>query len=462
MELEDLSSVAFNNQLHNRVKERKDDGDDDNHEANLVQQTFYQGLHGFVFAASGWVSAGSAVLQVTHDTAHLRLVSAAVDSWRGTTGLAQDLWTATLLTTGLYQPIAPEATGVSHEDWQLLSHTSRAMTQLQAWKQAGGNFYTADIRGPARILTVASALSYASAADAQRTLAQNPQNRWTVTLLNGQNRSTAQAMLLTTTTNTIDSSTSNSENKATPFAILAFRGTELPDDDPTRQFFPDWLRNINWELTDYETPSYQNQQGEQVAKGFLNGYLSLRTELLSTLEELARQPSTNSQHDPSLAAGQSSKVQLYVTGHSQGAALAAVSLLDLHAQENIDLCACISVAQPKVGNASFTRAVNDQRFLLDLLGNRDITGFDPVISLPPVWPAEPDAVAPPGRFWPIQVGHVTQRPVSFGEHERIVGQVQSNPIANAWLTGNAIRRSFMSAPLHWPGGRVGYLSALKE
>lgn len=111
------------------------------------------------------------------------------------------------------------------------------------------------------------------------------------------------------------------------------------------------------------------------------------------------------------------------------------------------------MAQPKFCNAAYAspriqEAARKAVVPIETLGNQDVSRFDPVISVPPPALAK-ETVAPPARFWKVRVGEKTVGPMVKERHEEIVNS-------------NVIFRVLMSAPLLWPGGPVGYLSALKE
>lgn len=142
-------------------------------------------------------------------------------------------------------------------------------------------------------------------------------------------------------------------------------------------------------------------------------------------------------------------VDLFVTGHSAGGALAQVSLLDLaQAQDNsFKLRGCITLAQPRFCDSDYAEKVTNamKNIPLDMLANEDVTGVDPVVSLGGTWTA-----VPAGRFWTVRVGKILTGPLTSPEHH-LTAQAPLLQLA---------RRIVMSGPLHWPGGRVGYLRAL--
>jgi hypothetical protein len=296
-------------------------------------------------------------------------------------------------------------------------------------------------REAARILTVASTLSYATENEAKRQLTTHAPSRSARLLpLEAQEGKSAQAMLFTyvgTSSSTTDAA------RARPIAILAFRGTELPDDEKEgiREFYPDWLHNLR-SLTPIEDPDgWVAKSFHEAWQGSPHGTKGLKADFLKEI------------HAFSIVCG-GKTLDMFVTGHSTGGALAQVSLLDLaQAQESDDnsfsLPGCITLAQPRFCDDTYAKKVTEamKNIPRDMLANEDGTGIDPVVSVGGTW-----SVVPPGRLWKVRVGEILTSPLGKTEAERA---------AHAPLPVFG-RRIAMSLPLHWPGGRVGYLVALEK
>lgn len=296
----------------------------------------------------------------------------------------------------------------------------------------------------ARAMTVASALSYASEEDACELMRDN-HGDWAVRVLEHDN---AEAMLLMA--ENLRETLPDHPDTHVPVVIVAFRGTEVPDNDGRRQFFPDWLRNLSFELTDYDR---NNAVNGRAAKGILEawrgtegGSLGLKDQILACINEYSR-------------SHRNTEVHVYVTGHSQGGALAAVSLLDLLNEQasrgTYVVKGCLTIAQPKVGDAAYSTAVGNAvesaGIPFDIVANCDATGVDPFVGMPPAtW--SPETTTPVGRFWKVRVGRTTHGPGTQESHQEV---------AEASLLPN-IRRLTRSMQLHWPGGNTGYLAALAE
>ena len=138
-------------------------------------------------------------------------------------------------------------------------------------------------------------------------------------------------------------------------------------------------------------------------------------------------------------------VQLFVTGHSQGAALAGVSLLDLLQDQQPQVYAvkgCLVVAAPKHGDRTYTDALNKaiakNPIPFDLLANQDMR------ELPPF-------VAPSGHLWIVRVDQKMTGPATEQEKDQVI---------NTNLE-TVVRRIFLTTPLHAIGGRIGYLHAME-
>lgn len=361
------------------------------------------------------------------------LTSAASGACTVVQNYGSDVATAVKLGVGTQRPIAPEALGVTDAQWELLGSADavRHLREYAACKSDDDVVqHVPTFLEAAKILTLAATLSYATETKANKLLAEHEIKNWVATLVTDDTVKRAQAMLLT-----------SKSDAASPMAILAFRGTELPEDDNEGwlEFCPDWLRNLDFRPT--EAPG-----GGNVAHGFfeawngpleLNNGKSLRANVVDAI------------HAFSAKCG-GRPVDLYVTGHSAGGSLAQMSLLDLLKAQDEDvnpvfrLRACLTLAQPRFCDEAYTKRVEEamRNIPLDMLANEDITGVDPCVSVGGPWTKEP-----PGRFWIVHVGEALSKPTDVSH------VVLADPPS---LT----RRLLMSVPLHWPGGRVGYLSAL--
>ena len=313
---------------------------------------------------SAHISGASAAIETLDHLTHWRWNETIESGWNGGVGYVSDLTTAAGLAVGLIRPVAPEALGLSEQDWNVLWSCQMAIAALKTYacqecskRVDWDNDDIEAFRNAARVLTVASALSYADEAAAQDKMGEdsnNSSNGWSVKLVEYQK---AQAMLLMA----ID------RKKETPVVILAFRGTELPDDDLRREFSPDWRRNLQFTLV-------ESEQGK-VAEGFLEAWNGLMPQVLEEINKYSREN------------GNDFPVDLFVTGHSQGGALASVSLMDLLACQSTHYTVrgCLTVAQPRIGDeiqAELLReAVDNADIPLDLVANEDVTGVDPVVSL---------------------------------------------------------------------------------
>jgi hypothetical protein len=186
--------------------------------------------------------------------------------------------------------------------------------------------------------------------------------------------------------------------------------------------------------------------GGKVARGFLEAWRGIRDgepglecKILNELKDYY---------------GIGRHVDLFITGHSQGGALASVSLLDLLDEDRdarYTVRGCLTLAQPKYGDEKHSRALRDKvvqnKIPFDLVANEDSTGVDPVVSL-----GGCNTKMPVGRFWKVRAGEETRGPQMQEKHKEIIEATFSNIL---W-------RGITSAPLHWPGGPHGYLAALDK
>ena len=344
------------------------------------------------------------------------------------------------------RPLVPEVAGMTKDDWLHMNNLNQALHSLNCVED-GGWLEPDTFLPAARVLTAASAAAYLTEAQATKLFG----GAWEVELLESPFHS-AQAMLF------------SARGGDQEYAIIAFRGTELPDELLRREFIPDWYRNLYVEQREYviNDKHYSSPEGEHVtvAAGFLKGWLQLRSHILERLEHRSR------------ISGEI--IQVFVTGHSQGGALASVSLLDLAneqdatAEENglrtFSLRGCITVAQPKVGNSHYTEAVIAELGLdrIHLLANQNALGYDPAISLPPAGQAllGTSADIPPGYFWPIRVRQTTPPPIHGPVHRSIV-RTHTGRICEDVLSNLKALSRLIAFPVHWPGGDSGYMAALK-
>lgn len=397
-----------------------------------------------VNAASTVETVGSDVIEALDHLVKLRWIEAAKDSWMAMTDLGSGMLTTAQLGWGMKLSAAPETLHITKEQFQLLHFM---INPLKEWSRHEfptrmdiESFSEDDVKvflAAARVMTVASALAYVDQKDAQDIVDDGwvvGKDKWRVKVLEYGG---AQAMLLLE-----ENIPPNDGAERNPVVVLSFRGTELPDDEANgaRQFVPDWWRNLSFRLTHYREDDY----GGSVAKGFLEAWRGIRDgepglerKIRSELIDYGR------------------KVDLFITGHSQGGALAAVSLLDL-LDEDLEnapytVCGCLTLAQPKYGDEEHSEALRDKvvqkKIPFDLVANEDGTGVDAVVSL-----GGPLTKMPVGRFWKVRAGHVTHGPVTQEIHKEIVEASLSKIL---W-------RGATSAPLHWPGGPHGYLAALEK
>ncbi len=128
------------------------------------------------------------------------------------------------------------------------------------------------------------------------------------------------------------------------FAVLAFRGTESPQD---------WRTNRN-----VKRVPLPGVPGVTVHCGFLEAFTYCRGEIEAAVDT----------HVPST-------LGLYITGHSLGGALAQIASAVL---DRDNLAACYTFGSPRVGTANFDRQVKCPHY-------RVINNWDLVPGLPPPW-----------------------------------------------------------------------------
>ena len=128
------------------------------------------------------------------------------------------------------------------------------------------------------------------------------------------------------------------------FAVLAFRGTETPQDRCT-------------DLNAKRVP-LPGVQGVTVHRGFLEAFMHCREEIKAGVD--AHVPST---------------LPLYITGHSMGGALAQIASAVL---ERDNLAACYTFGSPRVGTTDFDLQVKCPHY-------RVINNWDLVPGMPVPW-----------------------------------------------------------------------------
>ena len=107
---------------------------------------------------------------------------------------------------------------------------------------------------------------------------------------------------------------------------LIFRGTITTTE---------WIRNFGISLSTYLVHSHG-----KVHDGFLQSYYLIRQKLIETIEKL------------------DGKTQLFVAGHSLGAALATLSVPDIEDNSTLKVRSIYLYGSPRVGDATFAQAYN--------------------------------------------------------------------------------------------------------
>jgi hypothetical protein len=313
--------------------------------SQLVRKSLLDTVWAAGYLTSGTMSATSksyeTLLKVAEAVAAGQVIKGSVAAASGamevTTNYGSDVLTALKILIDQEHSVAPEAFNMTDGDWEILADVNKAAGHLRKYASLDpDNIDVLAFREAARVLTVASTLSYAREDEAnllfeelEKTFKRLGSSSWTAEVLQGKNRR-AQAMLLMY---------DDTSSVAPPIAILSFRGTELPDEqnEGFHEFIPDWFRNFQ------RNPSEAPGLG-LVAKGFHeawqgspHGTTGLKAEFLDTIHAFSKDK----------CGGMT--VDLFVTGHSAGGALAQVSLLDLsQAQDNsFKLRGCITLAQPR-------------------------------------------------------------------------------------------------------------------
>ncbi|KAL4453920.1 hypothetical protein ABPG74_003803 [Tetrahymena malaccensis] len=139
--------------------------------------------------------------------------------------------------------------------------------------------------------------------------------------------------------------------------IIAFRGTTSAH---IQTFFTD-LKILK--------SSYPLCQNCYVHSGFYSSYQEIQQQIMSTFTSLRQQyPQAN----------------VYVTGHSLGAALGALSLPDIYKlNNNQKINAFYNFGSPRVGNQDYATWFSAQNFAIEYA--RVTNGADPVPEMPAEW-----------------------------------------------------------------------------
>lgn len=245
---------------------------------------------------------------------------------------------------------APELLGITQDDWNLLfSCRSEGPNPLQSFLFA--------------------ALAYAEPANVQEFLASVPHsNLEFVDFLRDDEPSASQDRL---------SHCHAMIFKSSDTLILSFRGTELPavqwpapisfalDPKLALNTLVDnsgsWLKSLQQWITNFCMDLTPFPHGGRVHLGFYTGASRLVAQFKSILSE------------------QSSISKLFITGHSQGAALALVAAVILHF-DGISIDEVRAFAPPFVGDTDFVRLVN---MPLEHKIFRYTNSLDPITVCPP-------------------------------------------------------------------------------
>eukprot|EP00753_Platysulcus_tardus_P005574 PLAT13490.1.p1 GENE.PLAT13490.1~~PLAT13490.1.p1 ORF type:complete len:288 (-),score=78.17 PLAT13490.1:295-1128(-) len=135
-------------------------------------------------------------------------------------------------------------------------------------------------------------------------------------------------------------------------ALVSFRGTE-PNS------LKDWIDDLKFA----KTKPYPNFPQASVHEGFFNAYMALRDQVLNALNEIM---------------GQMGEMPVAVTGHSLGAAMAALCAADLTSND-YSIYYVYTFGQPRVGNLAFS-----QGYKAVLPNNWRVTHYEDVVPhLPP-------------------------------------------------------------------------------
>lgn len=144
--------------------------------------------------------------------------------------------------------------------------------------------------------------------------------------------------------------------------VVSFRGTE-----PTNIL--DWLSDFNYHALDFckSHGFVPNVIRGSVHGGFAAALNVVRNDLLEVVGDLAKPGD-----------------RLWITGHSLGAALAVLAAAVLKFEANFEIAGLYTYGQPRVGDAEFSKALDDAlngRFLR-YVNDQDIVPHVPPIGLP--------------------------------------------------------------------------------
>jgi len=132
---------------------------------------------------------------------------------------------------------------------------------------------------------------------------------------------------------------------------IIFRGTQTPSE---------WMSNINAVLKPYEYGGTGN-----VHNGFLELYKSIRETIIETIEK------------------EGNKKNIHIAGHSLGAAIATLSVMDIGQNQNNNIKSVYLYGSPRVGDAAY---VNDYNKKYRDITYRIVNTSDIVTSVPPPVP----------------------------------------------------------------------------
>lgn len=114
--------------------------------------------------------------------------------------------------------------------------------------------------------------------------------------------------------------------------ILSFSGTH---------FLSEWIDDINFNQIN---PNFVNNKNILIHEGFYNMYISMRDQILNSLDLF-----------------QNDELTFICTGHSLGGCLASICYLDLISNNNLKNLILYSFGAPRVGNIEFANVINNSR-----------------------------------------------------------------------------------------------------
>jgi triacylglycerol lipase len=132
---------------------------------------------------------------------------------------------------------------------------------------------------------------------------------------------------------------------------IIFRGTRTP---------PEWISNVNAGLKPYEPSGEGN-----VHNGFMEIYKSIRENVLETIEK------------------QATRKNIYIAGHSLGAAIATLSVKDIGKDKRNKIKGVYLYGSPRVGDAEYVKDYNKK---YKKVTYRIVNTSDIVTSVPPPVP----------------------------------------------------------------------------